>query len=153
MPRADYFVGYPIEAVTTPHKSKDEGKWKYGLVLEGGHVIRIYDDKRPVPKEKDVAGDGKFIMSVVNRHDSAVEIVIGKPNMVPNHPPIEVDRIVVGLAEYSIIDQRDNGVEWFPTQALPAAELPPDPSEERAATGPQEPPEEPKKGKRGKRAA
>jgi hypothetical protein len=138
MARIDYYVGYPILAVATPHKQKKEGNWKYAILLEGGSEIRIYNERSKIPKEHEIAGEGKFIMAVTNYASGVVEVVIGEPNPIPREAPIEVHRFKLGQAEYSVIDGSAPEIEWFAADHLPQAELPPDPSPERAATEPQE---------------
>lgn len=140
MARVDHYVGYPVEAVVQPNKGTNS-EWTFGLVLEGGAVIRFYNV--PVPKESEVAGAGKFIMAVTNYADGAVDVIVGKPADVPTQPPKEAAKLAVEQGSYSVIKPEEPDVEWFPLQASDLG-LPEDPSGVRAVEAP-----EPQKGENG----
>lgn len=134
MARADWYVGYPVKALVRPHRAKKgerRQEWKFGLVLDGGTIIRFY--KQTAPKESEVAGENHFISSVTNHADGSIDLVISIPTAEP--PTKEMKKITVRQGEYSIVD--DEGEEWFPVNTEQVELVVPEEPSERLQEAPE----------------
>jgi hypothetical protein len=120
----EYLVGYKIEAVSMPLKSKD---WKWALLLEGEVRIQCTDNSIK-PANSDVEG---CVIGAVSLRADAHKIRLFKGALAAN-----VGEIVFTPGGYEIVYPK--GMEPnVPDQSDVEVVRPPDPSKERVAEGPE----------------
>jgi hypothetical protein len=118
--KLDYLISRPFEKI-----SFDGDVW--GIVLEGGIAIWNLDNTRPVPDGL----DGTSLTKIDTTEDEAVlTFGIGSD---------EIKTVALAVDGYSIGRKEWDEDEPPTTAEEAAAFLPPDPSTERVASGPQTP--------------
>jgi len=118
----EHFVGRPFKEI-----SQGEDKWDWGIVLEGDAVIRNKNKKRTkAPSAEEL--EGKVLANVIlSEMDTRL--------MFTDEGGAR-EEIVLTPTDYTVGTPQTG--EYYPQRPVELQELPPDPSEERVADGPEE---------------
>lgn len=133
-PSLDYYTGRPVEAVETVQHGNH---WEWTIRFPGNVRIQNTDERRTSPP--DVMG--KVYLGVI-LSETDTQLLFGHYDH-DSGDPVTDETVVLTPTQYSISDERFEGGPHFP-QRLDDEEanlLPPDPSTERVADGPENPPE------------
>jgi len=144
-----YFVGRPFVSV--------EGGDEWVIVLDGNARITNYDHRRSAPDPDTLVGTS-FILPIFSELDTRLQF--GRNNADTGEVEI-LTEVTLTPALYTISDPNYATTEVYPQVPQEIAdELPPDPSADRVADGPEEPQgdeepqqEEPKSKKKASKAS
>jgi hypothetical protein len=118
----EYLMGYRVNSVTVPLRGQ---KWNWALHLDGDVVVRHYGDA--LKPAESVEGS---VLAAVMVEDDRVILNFFKGD------PADTVGVVSGNAEDFQIEWPQNMKPGIIERGDPAADLPPDPSQERVAHGP-----------------
>lgn len=125
--KIDYMHGRRVEDVT--HKGPD---WHWEIHLEGGAIIRNQDQRRTALP--DVIGTALLASEI----DDTGNVNLQFGTVVAGDPPTITNETWVSMSQNKMV-LAVPGEEVDLSEAQPEDDLPPDPSTERVADGPEKP--------------
>lgn len=131
IPRLDYYFGRPVEFVGRLDSS--EGDWDWVIQFVDQVIVRNHDKRRKAAPGESLKGE-MFLSNILS--ETETRMLFGHYDAA--QAPVVTDEVILTPTLYSISDAKFGEEQFFPQVPVEeGADLPPDPSSDRVAEGPE----------------